>query len=162
MVFVVGSVSGMRFAKMRSNGAIAPHRSVTGAMVDCCSLVVSADVSRSFGSFLFFVVCTDHNALDEAAGISVNRMDDIGSQFRAAVTAKSCPKVVFARTLHTAIREFVAWHFHNQPVRVRNDFQIPDDKGVVKRDRTERKQSLPVCLAQLDADFCDNHRCSPR
>ncbi len=115
-------------------------------------------------------------ALNLLAGRRVDRVRDIGVELGAAVgvahrpvfvelaaarVAEPRPEVVLAPALVAPVGEFPTRHRHEDALRPLDDFQIPDDEGVVEGDRAEREQPLAVHLAQLDANFRDDHRCSP-
>ena len=82
-------------------------------------------------------------------------------ELAAAGVAEPRPQVVLAPALVAPVGEFPARHRHEHALRPLDDLQVPDDEGVVEGDRAEREQPLAVRLAQLDADFRDDHRCSP-
>src|SRR4029077_8218070 len=83
------------------------------------------------------------------------------SELGPALVAEPGAQVGLAPALVAPVREFAARHRHEHPLRPLDDLQIPDHEGVVEGDRAEREQPLAVRLAQLDADFRDDHRCSP-
>ena len=82
-------------------------------------------------------------------------------QAAAARIAEAGPQVVLAHAPRAAVRQLPARHGDEDPLRPLDDFQVANDEGVVEGDGAEREQPLVVLLAQLDADFRDDHRGPP-
>ena len=92
---------------------------------------------------------------------SVSRMAPVLVQRGAARSCRTAPAGGSCTRTSAPVGELPARHRHEHALRALDDLQVPDDEGVVEGDRAEREQPLVVLLAQLDADFRDDHRGSP-
>ena len=81
-------------------------------------------------------------------------MSDIGVELRSAVVtldrtvvtqlsttlvAIGAAEMVLHVALRTPVGEFPRWHRHEGTLGPLDDLQVPDDKTLIERDRTERQ-----------------------
>src|SRR5262249_17566888 len=119
---------------------------------------------------------TDDALLNHFAARAIDRMSDVGIELGAAVFVQRSAigietvttiiavvraKMVLCPALWTVGSELAAGHGDERAAGAFDDFQVADDKTIVKRDRAERLQSLAGLFHQFDANFGDFHGRSP-
>lgn len=122
-------------------------------------VVVRADVAGQLRSFAFIVIGFDDRLLHHFTARAVDGMSDVGVQLgptfvvagstvfvhvRTAIVAIAGPQVILAATTMTTIGQLARGHRHEEAFRSFDDLQIPNDKSVIERDRTESHQALVV------------------
>jgi hypothetical protein len=103
-------------------------------------------------------------------------MGDVGIELRAAVgvlgrspifksratlIAMGRAKMIFHAAFRTMGGELATGHRDERAVAAFDDFQIADDKAIVKGDRTEGLEALARFFHEFDAYLGDLHGCSP-
>src|SRR5262245_7335645 len=139
-------------------------------------VVVGADVTGHLGPLALVGVRLDDGHLHDFAAGAVDRVGDVGVelgpavviaggavlvQVVAAAVAVAGAEVILGPAARAAVGELAAGHGHEQALGALDDFQVPDDEGVVEGDRAEGHQALVVLFDQLDADFGDDHSGPP-
>jgi hypothetical protein len=74
-------------------------------------------------------------------------------QLDAAVVAVTGSKLVLRAAFRAAIRQLAAGHRHEGALHASDDFQIPNDKALVKGDRTKSLQTIVGIVHEFDSDF---------
>ena len=131
-------------------------------------VVVRASVAGLLGEDDFLLEGFQHSSLNHVAAAGVNRVSDVGVEFGStlvvfdgsifmqldsAIVAETGSKLILRAALRAAIRQLAAGHRHEGALHVSDDFQIPNDKALVKGDRTKSLQTIVGIVHEFDSDF---------
>ena len=115
-------------------------------------VVVTGDVARLLRTIQFHLEFRDHAGLNHFAAAGIDRVGDIGVQFgasfvvadgaiffqtAAALVAMGRAQMNLLAALRTMRGELAAGHGHERAVGSIDNFQIADNKRIVKGNRTE-------------------------
>jgi len=139
-------------------------------------VVVSRNVARGFGSADFFLELSYYRLLNHFSTARVDRVGNVGIQLGTALVVGGHPigiergaalvamvrtKVVFCAALGAVRSQLATGHRHKRSARALDDFEVSNDKTIVKRDRAKGLEPFSWLFHEFDSHFGDFHNSSP-
>ena len=169
----VGPIGAESFRRRPGRAHLADNFCVALGVIFRVVIVITARVAGLPGAFFFFLKGPQNSALNGLAAGGIDRVRDVGVEFRPAISVAQSPilvqacaalvavagaQMVLAAALRATVSQFTARHGHELALGAFDDLQIANDESIVKRDGAEGLQPFVVVFHELDSNFGDNHR----
>jgi hypothetical protein len=153
------------------------HRGVGVFIVEIAQISVKFgwNVAGQLAPVDLFLVCSDGAAFDLEPAIGIDRMGDVGMQFKpsthrplnlhaaifiqplATVIAEAGTEVILVPAPPASVAELSRRHGEEQSIISFDDFHIADDECVVERERAKGFEASCLWPAQIDANLRKLH-----